>query len=246
MGRAIVREPQVVPHGRAALEPRREAARADARRDLADPARARQSTTVYVTHDQVEAMTMGDRVAVMRRGRAPAGRRAAAALRATGQPLRRELHRQSGDEPRSKARSSVKAMPSSAGLARRCSRWGPRLSRRGRRSRASWGGRSRSASGPEALDEPGRRDVGDGGRLRGRVQAVEALGAEQLVHVEIDAKPVLADDVREGLADLDGDGDLMELGIDTDGSGPPSSPVSRRRQSSGRTSQSSSGSTCAT
>src|SRR5204862_7362430 len=25
-------------------------------------------TTVYVTHDQIEAMTMGDRVAVMRRG----------------------------------------------------------------------------------------------------------------------------------------------------------------------------------
>ena len=26
-------------------------------------------TTIYVTHDQIEAMTMGDRVAVMRRGR---------------------------------------------------------------------------------------------------------------------------------------------------------------------------------
>ncbi len=25
-------------------------------------------TTIYVTHDQVEAMTMGDRVAVMRKG----------------------------------------------------------------------------------------------------------------------------------------------------------------------------------
>ena len=30
-------------------------------------------TTVYVTHDQVEAMTMGDRVAVLRDGRAAAG-----------------------------------------------------------------------------------------------------------------------------------------------------------------------------
>ena len=25
-------------------------------------------TTIYVTHDQVEAMTMGDRIAVMRKG----------------------------------------------------------------------------------------------------------------------------------------------------------------------------------
>ena len=35
MGRAIIREPQVVPDGRAALEPRREAPGADARRDRA-------------------------------------------------------------------------------------------------------------------------------------------------------------------------------------------------------------------
>ena len=33
------------------------------------------ATMVYVTHDQVEALTMGDRVAVLARGRAPAGRR---------------------------------------------------------------------------------------------------------------------------------------------------------------------------
>ena len=31
------------------------------------------TTTVYVTHDQTEAMTLGDRVAVLRKGRAPAG-----------------------------------------------------------------------------------------------------------------------------------------------------------------------------
>ena len=32
------------------------------------------TTTVFVTHDQVEAMTMGDRIAIMRDGRAPAAR----------------------------------------------------------------------------------------------------------------------------------------------------------------------------
>ena len=41
MGRAIVRDPAGVPHGRAALEPRRQAARADAHRGLADPEPAR-------------------------------------------------------------------------------------------------------------------------------------------------------------------------------------------------------------
>ena len=40
MGRAIVRNPKVVPDGRAALQPRRQAARADARRGGAHPAPA--------------------------------------------------------------------------------------------------------------------------------------------------------------------------------------------------------------
>jgi multiple sugar transport system ATP-binding protein len=37
-------------------------------------------TTVYVTHDQVEAMTMGDRVSVLRKGDAAAGRAARGAV----------------------------------------------------------------------------------------------------------------------------------------------------------------------
>ena len=56
-----------VSHGRAALEPRREAPGAHARGDLEPPERPR-GDELYVTHDQVEAMTMGDRVAVMRKG----------------------------------------------------------------------------------------------------------------------------------------------------------------------------------
>ena len=57
-----------VPHGRAALEPRREAPRPDARRHRRLQARLA-VTTVYVTHDQSEAMTLGSRVAVLRDGR---------------------------------------------------------------------------------------------------------------------------------------------------------------------------------
>ena len=41
------------------------------------------TTMLYVTHDQVEAMTLGDRVAVLHDGPAPAGRDAARALRAS-------------------------------------------------------------------------------------------------------------------------------------------------------------------
>ena len=56
-----------VPHGRAAVEPRRQAARVD-RTQIASLQRRLGVTTVYVTHDQVEAMTMGDRVAVLKDG----------------------------------------------------------------------------------------------------------------------------------------------------------------------------------
>ncbi len=57
-----------VPHGRTAVEPRRQAPGgplAPRSRRCSD---AWGVTTVYVTHDQVEAMTMGDRVAVLKDG----------------------------------------------------------------------------------------------------------------------------------------------------------------------------------
>ena len=86
-----------LPDGRAALEPRREAARADARRDLAHPAAA-------PGHHRVRHARpgRGDDDGRPRRRPAPrasaAVRRSAASLRAPGEPLRRELHRQPGDE----------------------------------------------------------------------------------------------------------------------------------------------------
>ncbi len=40
-------------------------------------------------------------------------------------------------------------------------------------------------------------------RLSGRVRFVELLGAERLVHLELDAKPVLADDAHEDGRDID-------------------------------------------
>jgi multiple sugar transport system ATP-binding protein len=65
---------------------------------------------------------------------------------------------------------------------------------------------------PEALDEPGRRNGDDGARLRGIVRAVESLGPEQLAHVEIEAKPVLVEDVLEGLVEShEQAGELAEI-----------------------------------
>ena len=54
--------------GRAAIQPRCEAEGADANR-LSRLHERLGTTTIYVTHDQVEAVTLGDRIAVMRAGR---------------------------------------------------------------------------------------------------------------------------------------------------------------------------------
>src|SRR5207302_4678831 len=67
MGRAIVRQPQVflMDEPLSNLDAK---LRVQMRADIAHLQRELGVTTIYVTHDQVEAMTMGDRVAVMSRG----------------------------------------------------------------------------------------------------------------------------------------------------------------------------------
>jgi multiple sugar transport system ATP-binding protein len=67
MGRAIVRQPQVflMDEPLSNLDAR---LRVQMRADIAKLQHDLGTTTIYVTHDQVEAMTMGDRVAVMRNG----------------------------------------------------------------------------------------------------------------------------------------------------------------------------------
>jgi multiple sugar transport system ATP-binding protein len=67
MGRAIVREPQVfcMDEPLSNLDAKM---RVQTRTDIAKLQSDLEVTTVYVTHDQVEAMTMGDRVAVMKLG----------------------------------------------------------------------------------------------------------------------------------------------------------------------------------
>ena len=67
MGRAIVRQPQVflMDEPLSNLDAK---LRVQMRADISKLQRDLGTTTIYVTHDQVEAMTMGDRVAVMSQG----------------------------------------------------------------------------------------------------------------------------------------------------------------------------------
>ena len=121
MGRAIIRQPQafLMDEPLSNLDAQ---LRVHMRGEIESLQKRLGVTTVYVTHDQVEAMTMGDRVAVLRDGRAAAGRHADERLRPAGEPLRRGLHRLAADEPRARSRSSRRTAASSFRSARRRSR----------------------------------------------------------------------------------------------------------------------------
>jgi len=209
MGRAIVREPQVflMDEPLSNLDAK---LRVQMRAEISRIQRRLEVTTVYVTHDQVEAMTMGDRVAVMRHGvlqqfdvpqrlyESPAnlfvasfiGSPSMNVVEATVEKTDGGTALRVGSASLPLPAETVSARPALAGYAGRKIALGIR---------------------PEALDESSPRNGDETGRLRGIVRAVEALGPEQLAHVEVEAKPVLADEVIEGLVDQEQAEELAEI-----------------------------------
>ena len=96
LGRALVREPQVflMDEPLSNLDAKlRTQTRGEIRRLQQEVG----TTTVYVTHDQVEAMTMGDRIAVMNHGVLEQVGTPEELYERPGEPLRRRLHRLAGD-----------------------------------------------------------------------------------------------------------------------------------------------------
>ena len=98
LGRAIVRDPKVFLFDEP-LSNLDAALRVSTRGEISALHRRLGATMIYVTHDQVEAMTMGDAHLHHERRQGGAGRRAARGLSPAGQYLRGELPRQSADEP---------------------------------------------------------------------------------------------------------------------------------------------------
>ena len=109
MGRAIVRDPQVFLFDEP-LSNLDAKLRVQMRTEIKELHQRLKTTSIYVTHDQIEAMTMADKIVVMRDGRRRADRRAARALRPSGEPVRRRLHRLAGDElpARHRARATAR------------------------------------------------------------------------------------------------------------------------------------------
>ncbi len=97
MGRAIVRDPQVFLFDEP-LSNLDAKLRVAMRAEIKELHQRLKTTTVYVTHDQIEAMTMADKIVVMHDGIVEQIGAPLDLYDQPGQPLRRRLHRLAGNE----------------------------------------------------------------------------------------------------------------------------------------------------
>ena len=97
MGRAIVRNPKVFLFDEP-LSNLDAKLRVQMRTEIKKVHQTVRTTTVYVTHDQIEAMTLADRVVVMNGGVIEQVGTPQRSLSSSGDALRRRLHRLAGDE----------------------------------------------------------------------------------------------------------------------------------------------------
>jgi multiple sugar transport system ATP-binding protein len=160
------------------------------------------TTTIYVTHDQVEAMTMGDRVAVMRKGE----------LQQVAPP--QELY----DRPANIFVAGFIGSPAMNMLEAHVERSTEGLVLILGDARfplddlrlASYVGKTIVVGiRPEDLEDAALAGEAPAGRLRGRVELREALGAEVLVHFTSAARPAVTEEMRD-LAEDVGDDRAME------------------------------------
>jgi multiple sugar transport system ATP-binding protein len=196
MGRAIVREPRafLMDEPLSNLDAK---LRVEMRAEIARLQRELGVTTIYVTHDQVEAMTLGDRVAIMRDG----------LLQQVAKP--QDLY----DRPRNLFVAEFIGSPAmnlvGADLARANGGWTARFGdttlRVGERVLSSRpalprfeGRRLILGVRPEDIEDAA---FGDGEPLRAVVDIREDMGSEVFVHFGVGAKMVLGEDVRAAVGE---------------------------------------------
>jgi multiple sugar transport system ATP-binding protein len=167
-------------------------------------------TTVYVTHDQIEAMTMGDRVSVMRKGvlqqvappeelyERPRNMFVAGFI---GSPAMNMLEASvvrddgttrivAGEISLELSESTLAAHPALAGYDGRQIVLGIR---------------------PEALNDAALSSDDRQARLRGRAELREALGSEVLMHFSVEARAAVTEEVRELAEDVGDDRTIEQL-----------------------------------
>ena len=210
MGRAIVREPAayLMDEPLSNLDAK---LRVHMRAEIASLQNQLGVTTIYVTHDQVEAMTMGDRVAVMRKGElqqvAPPqdlyerpvnlfvggfiGSPAMNLVEATIERNNGAHVAKIGSQSLTLGEEVLKARPALEKYADRTVVLGIR---------------------PESLEDASLEpDIPDDRQIKGVVVLREPLGSEIVAHFEVDAPPALTEDVRELARDVGQESKVQEI-----------------------------------
>ena len=196
MGRAIVRQPAafLMDEPLSNLDAK---LRVQMRAEISKLQRDIGVTTIYVTHDQVEAMTMGDRVAVMRKGEL---QQVAPPQELYDHPLNIFVGGFIGSPAMNLVEATLER--SNGGLIVKLGSRALALDDENVSARPalrSFEGRNVVVGiRPEHLEDPSvARDTPDDRRLTGHVELREALGSELMVHLRIDAKPALTEEVHE-------------------------------------------------
>ena len=228
MGRAIVRDPSVflMDEPLSNLDAK---LRVQMRAEITRLQHKLEATTLYVTHDQVEAMTMGDRVAVMKDGvlqqidnpsslyDSPKNLFVAGFIGAPAMNLREAKLDNAAGEWSLKV-GGIK-IPLARGILEK------------RRSLAGYEGKNIVVGiRPEAMDDPNVTGTKELPVFSAVTELTEALGSDLLVHFPLDAKAVDAGD-PDALKDLDENplmiarvdprskakpGEKIEISIDTE------------------------------
>jgi ABC-type sugar transport system ATPase subunit len=195
MGRAIVRAPQafLMDEPLSNLDAK---LRVQMRAEIARIQRDLGVTTIYVTHDQTEAMTLGDRVAVMKRGE----------LQQVAPP--QELY----DRPANLFVAGFIGSPAMNLLQGELSGTDDdlRLEIAGQELRVGAGvleqrpalrdhiGRSVVVGiRPEDMEDAELSQTTDGNRFTSTAELVEAMGSDVLVHFGVEASAVVTEDTKE-------------------------------------------------
>ncbi|MEL7157904.1 MAG: sn-glycerol-3-phosphate ABC transporter ATP-binding protein UgpC [Actinomycetota bacterium] len=196
MGRAIVRQPKafLMDEPLSNLDAK---LRVQMRAEIASLQRSLGVTTLYVTHDQVEAMTMGDRVAVLKRGllqqvdtpqnlyERPGNVFVAGFIGSPAMNLMRARLEGTSEEPKVAIGSNVLSISPELWAAK------PALA-------GYLGGDVVVGVRPEDLEDAAlvNDDVPPGRRLSSEITLVESLGSEIIAHFPLDAEPYAIMDVE--------------------------------------------------
>ncbi len=201
MGRAIVREPQafLMDEPLSNLDAK---LRVNMRAEIARIQNDLGTTTIYVTHDQVEAMTLGDRVAVIKKGLL---QQVASSKELYERPVNVFVAGFIG----SPAMNLVNARLSDGlgGYFVKFADMSLRLDDSVFEQRPALRGYAGTelilGIRPESMEDARLvPEAQPDRRLRAKVSLLEALGSEVLIHFDVNAPPVLTEDVKELAVDV--------------------------------------------